>query len=116
MSLDSELNVNVYKQKNCQKALEKKFISDWQLEINDNSKHPILKAYKIFISEFKFKPYVDLVKILRIGSQFQSLEPVRTCLKSIEIDTLDLLPQLKTDAVLCAMLLKMNSTFTGMRH
>ena len=110
MSLDSELNVNVFKQK-CQQALNQKFISDWQFEINDESKHPILKTYKIFKSEFKFEPYLDLIKILNIGSQFQSLEPVRTCLKSNEVDTLDLLPQLKIDAVLSAMLLKMNSTF-----
>ena len=110
MSLDSELNVNLFKQK-CQQALNQKFILDWQFEINDESKHPILKTYKIFKSEFKFEPYLDLVKILNIGSQFQSLEPVRTCLKSNEVDTLDLLPKLKIDAVLSAMLLKMNSAF-----
>ena len=45
MSLDSELNVNVFKQK-CQQALNQKFISDWQFEINDESKHPILKLTK----------------------------------------------------------------------
>ena len=50
MSLDSELNVNVFKQK-CQQVLNQKFISDWQFEINDESKHPILKTYKIFKSE-----------------------------------------------------------------
>ena len=61
LSLDSELNVNVFKQK-CQQALNQKFISDWQFEINDESKHPILKTYKIFKSEFKFEPYLDLIK------------------------------------------------------
>ena len=61
MSLDSELNVNVFKQK-CQQALNLKFISDWQFETNDESKHPILKSYKIFKSEFKFEPYLDLLK------------------------------------------------------
>ena len=61
MSLDSELNVNVFKQK-FQQALIQKFISDWQLENNDESKHPILKTYKIFKSEFLFEPYLDLVK------------------------------------------------------
>ena len=44
MSLDNELNVNVYKQE-CQIALEHKFISDWQLKINAESEHPILKTY-----------------------------------------------------------------------
>ena len=34
MSFDSELNVNVFKQK-CQQALNQKFISDWQFEISD---------------------------------------------------------------------------------
>ena len=61
MSLDSELNVNVFKQK-CQQALNQRFISDWQFEINDESKHTILKTYKIFKSEFKFEPYLDPVK------------------------------------------------------
>ena len=61
MSLDSEPNVNVFKQK-CQQALNQKCISDWQFEINDESKHPILKIYKIFKSEFKFEPYLDIVK------------------------------------------------------
>ena len=60
MSLDSELNVNVFRQK-CQQPLNQKFISDWQFEINDESKHPILMTYKIFKSEFKFEPYLDLV-------------------------------------------------------
>ena len=36
---------------------------------------------------------------------------VRTCLKSNEVDTFDLLPQWKIDAVLSVTLLKMNSTF-----
>ena len=43
ISLDSEYNVNVFKQK-CQQALNQKFISDWQFEINDESKYPILKT------------------------------------------------------------------------
>ena len=43
MSLDSEFNVNVFKQK-CLQALNQKYISDWQFEINDESKHPILKT------------------------------------------------------------------------
>ena len=62
MLFDSELNVNVFKQKYKQQALKQKFISDWQLEINYESKHPVLKTCKIFESEFKFEPYLDLVK------------------------------------------------------
>ena len=61
MSLDSEINVNVYKQK-CQEALEPKFVLDRQLEINDDSRHPISKTYKILKSELKCEPYFDLVK------------------------------------------------------
>ena len=61
VSLDSELNVNVFKQK-CQETLERKFILDWQNEIGDDSKHPILKTYKMFKLEFKFQPYLALVK------------------------------------------------------
>ena len=110
MSLDSEHNVNVFKQK-CQQTLNQKFISDWQFEINDESKHPILKTYKIFKSEFKFEPYLDTVKNPKYRIAVSKLRPICTCLKSNEVDTLDLLPQLKIDAVLSAMLLKMNSTF-----
>ena len=61
MSLDSELNVNVFKQ-NCQGTLERKLILDWQNEIGDDSKHQILKTYKMFKSEFKCEPYLELVK------------------------------------------------------
>ena len=61
VSIDSELDVNVFKQK-CQETLERKFILDWQNEIVDDSKHPILKTYKMFKSEFKFEPYLELLK------------------------------------------------------
>ena len=47
VSIDSELDVNKFKQK-CQEALERKFILDWQNEIVDDSNHPILKTYKMF--------------------------------------------------------------------
>ena len=43
MSLDSELNVDVFKQK-CQKTLGRKFILSWKREIYDDSKHPVLKS------------------------------------------------------------------------
>ena len=68
--------------------------SGLKFEINDESKHPILTTYKTFKSQSKFEPYLDLVKILNIGLQIQSLEPVHPCLKSNEVDTLDLLPLL----------------------
>ena len=61
VSIDNELDVNVLKQK-CQETLERKFILDWQNEIVDDSKHPILKTYKMFKSEFKFEPYLELLK------------------------------------------------------
>ena len=48
--------------KKCQETLERKFILDWQNEIGDDSKHPILETYKMFKSEFKFEPYLELVK------------------------------------------------------
>ena len=106
----SELDVNVFKQK-CQETLERKFILDWQNEIVDDSKHPILKTYKMFKSEFKFEPYLELLKDPKyIGLQFQSLELVRTCLKLNEVDTLDRSPQLKIEDVPSAMLSKMKST------
>ena len=53
-SLDSEIDVNVYKQK-CQEALEPKFILDRQLKSNDDNRHPILKTYKILKSELKYE-------------------------------------------------------------
>ena len=100
VSIDSELDVNVFKQK-CQEMFARKFILDWQNKIVDDSKHPILKTYKMFKSEFK---------IGNIGLQFQSLELVRTCLKLNEVDTLDRSPQLKIEDVPSAMLSKMKST------
>ena len=61
VSIDSELDVNVFKQK-WQETLERKLILDWQNEIIDDSKHPIFKTYKMFKSEFKFEPYLELLK------------------------------------------------------
>ena len=62
VSIDSELDVNVFKQK-CQETLERKLILDWQNEMVHDNKHPNLKTYKMFKSEFKFEPYLELLKV-----------------------------------------------------
>ena len=84
--------------------LIQKFILDWQNEIGDDSKHPILKTYKMFESEFKFEPYLELVKDLKYRIAVSKLWKLN------EVDTLDRSPQLKIEDVPSAMLSKMKFT------
>ena len=61
----------------------------------------------MFKSEFKFEPYIDLIKI---NSKYRIVVfkyLVRTCWKSNEVVALDQSPQLKIDDVTSAMLPKM---------
>ena len=87
------------------RGIRTKSILGWQLQINDGNK------CKKNLPEFWFEPYLDIVKNLNIGSQFQSLELVHTCLKLNEVDIFDQSPQLQINAVPTAMLLKMNFIF-----
>ena len=92
VSLDSEFNANMSEQK-CHDVLERKFILDWQQEINGDNIHLILKTFKLFKLEFQSERYLYTIKkILNIGSQFQSLQLPRTCLKLNEVDTFEQLP------------------------
>ena len=64
----------------------------------------------MFKSEFKYEPHLDQVKTRYIDLQFHSLDLVRTCLKSNEVEALNQSAQLERDTVPSAMLSKLRST------
>jgi len=62
IALDNDLSECVFKQ-TCQEIVKKgRFISNWQCEIKDDTKHPILKTYKTIKTRFEFEPYLELIK------------------------------------------------------
>ena len=46
----------------CEKSIERKFISEWENDINDQNKYPSLRTYRIFKTKLEMEPYLYLVK------------------------------------------------------
>ena len=59
VSLDNELTEHVLKLE-CEKSLERTFISEWQNEINDINKFPCLRTYQIFKTKCQLEPNLYL--------------------------------------------------------
>jgi len=59
--LDSYIKLDIFKQ-TWQSTLTNKFISDWQSEVNDYTKNPILRTHRLFKTNFGMKPYLYIIK------------------------------------------------------
>ena len=53
-----------------------KFIEDWNAELNDTQKNPLLRTYKQIKTEFTMEPYLDLVQNHRYRKPSTVSEPV----------------------------------------
>ena len=60
----------------CKGAVSNKFIEDWNAELNDTQKNPLLKTYKQVKTEFTMEPYLDLVQNYRYRKPSTVSEPV----------------------------------------
>ena len=50
-----------------------KFIEDWNAELNDTQKNPLLRTYKQIKTEFTMEPYLDLVQNYRYRKAISSI-------------------------------------------
>ena len=46
----------------CKGAVSNKFIEDWNAELNDTQKNPLLRTYRQIKTEFKMESYLYLVQ------------------------------------------------------
>ena len=61
ISTNSELEFDAFK-KVCTDAVEQKFIAEWQNDVKNESKYPILRTYRKFKTRYELEPYLYLVK------------------------------------------------------
>ena len=46
----------------CEKSIERRFISEWENEINDPNQYPSRRTYRMFKTKYEMEPYLYLVK------------------------------------------------------
>ena len=71
-NLNVEMDSESFKRA-CKGALSNKFIEDWNAELNDTQKNPLLRTYKQIKTEFTMEPYLDLVQNCRYRKAISSI-------------------------------------------
>ena len=74
-NLNVEMDSESFKRA-CKGAVSNKFIEDWNAELNDTQKNPLLRTYKQIKTEFTMEPYLDLVQNYRYRKPSAVSEPV----------------------------------------
>ena len=67
----------------CKGAVSNKFIQDWNAELNDTQKNPLLRTDKKIKTEFTMEPYLDLVQNYRYHKAISS---IRTSSRSLAVE------------------------------
>ena len=71
-NLNVEMDKESFKRA-CKGAVSNKFIEDWNAELNDTQKNPLLRTYKQIKTEFTMEPYLDLVQNYRYRKAISSI-------------------------------------------
>ena len=71
-NLNVEMDSESFKRA-CKGAVSNKFIEDWNAELNDTKKNPLLRTYKQIKTEFTMEPYLDLVQNYRYRKAISSI-------------------------------------------
>ena len=82
LDMNEEQSTELFKTE-CTKIVEKHYVSEWQTEIMDREKHPILRTYVLYKTLYEMEPYLYLVKNPKYRIAFSK---IRTSSHKLEIE------------------------------